>query len=155
MKISDLERSWFSGKMDSQTQHSQNNLMIMRRYIDNLKIDAIKKATDELVSIAIKNGIIFNRVRDMDIKQQNLACKKVVYQDYKQFIKAINGLPLVEREYFKLKLHDNLLVCKKKYYFYAMLLDFENMQKTKIIANSLQTAIKSLNDKNPTLDIVK
>ena len=52
----------------------------------------------------------------MPITKENLASKKIVYQDYKKFIKEINKLPLIEREYIKVKLNENLTECRKKYY---------------------------------------
>lgn len=155
MKISDLEKSWFADTTAAQSPKSQHNLMIMRRYIDNKKKDAINKATDALIFNAIKNGIVFNRLNEMPITKENLASKKIVYQDYKKFIKEINKLPLIEREYIKVKLNENLTECRKKYYFYLIISDYENALKAKTFAKSIKTTIKSINGKNRTLEIVK
>lgn len=155
MKIVDLEKSWFDSRGSLQNSTSKHNLLIMQKYIDAKKRNAIEKSTDALVATAVKNAIVFNRVKNMDINSKNLLSKQVVYGDFKKFIKNLNQLPEIEREYFQCVLQKNLNICYKKYCFYSMMLDFEEAQNAEIIGRAIETVLDSIKGKNPTLEIVK
>ena len=153
MKITDLEKTWFNTQ--ALNNKSKHNLLIMQKYIDAKKRDAIEKSTNALVSTAIKNAIIFNKVKNLEINSKNIACKQVVYIDFKAFIKNLNALPEIEREYFQCVLNQNLKKCYKRYCFYSIILDFEEAEKAEIIGRAIETVLDSLKGKNSTLEIVK
>lgn len=159
MNIKELEKSFFENRVPpkSKKQRAKWEAVnhIMTKHYDSLKLDAINKATDELVNITIKNGIIYNRVNDLKATKETIDCKRVIYSDYKKFISSICALPQVEKEYFVAKLNQNYAKCAKKYAIFTAILDFEEAKRYKVVGRSIKTALKSIEGKNKFLELVK
>ena len=159
MNIKELEKNFFENRVPPADKNQLKKWewinQIMTKYYDQQKLNSINKATDALVNLTIKNGIIFNRVNNLKPTKETIACKKVVYSDYKKFIEAICDLPQIEKEFFVEKLKSNYNSCAKKYALFAALLDFEVAKKYKIVGSSIKTALKSIEGKNKFLELVK
>ena len=159
MNIKELEKSFFENRVPPKNKKKRARWeevnQIMTKHYDSLKLDAINKATDELVNITIKNGIIFNRVNGLKATKDNLDCKRVVYSDYKKFISSVFDLPQVEKEFFVEKLKSNYAKCAKKYAIFAAMLDFEVAKQYKVVGGAIKTALTSIEGKNKFLELVK
>lgn len=159
MNIKELEKSFFENRVPPKNKKQRAKWeevnQIMTKHYDSLKLDAINKATDELVNITIKNGIIFNRVNELDATKDTIECKRVVYSDYKKFISSICDLPQVEKEFVVEKLKSNYAKCAKKYAIFAAMLDFEIAKQYKVVGMSIKTALRSIEGKNKFLELVK
>jgi hypothetical protein len=159
MNIKELEKSFFENRTPPKNKKTRAKWeevnQIMTKHYDSLKLDAINKATDQILYVTIKNGIIFNRVNQLEATKDNLASKRVVYSDYKKFIGALCGLPQVEKEFVVEKLKQNYTKCAKQYAIFVGILDFEEAKQYKIVGDSIKTALKSIEGKNKFLELVK
>ena len=159
MNIKQLEKSFFENRVPPKNKKQRAKWeevnQMMTKYYDQQKLNAIKKATDALVDVTIKNGIIFNRVNQLEATKETISCKKVIYSDYKKFIGAISALPQIEKEFVVVKLKQNYRKCNAKYALFMALLDFEIANKYKIVGKSIKTALNSIDGKNKFLELVK
>lgn len=158
MSIKQMEKSFFENRVMPKNANLQewNEIgEIMQKYYDKQKVTSIKLATDALVNQTIKNGIIFNRVYDLDANQATIGAKRIVYSEYKTFIKSIFALPQIEREFLVAKLNQNYEKCKKNFALNLALLDFETAKKYKVLGKSIKTALSSIEGRNKAIQMVK
>lgn len=158
MSIKQMEKSFFENRVMPKNANLQewNEIgEIMQKYYDKQKVTSIKLATDALVNQTIKNGIIFNRVYDLDANQATIGAKRIVYSEYKTFIKSIFALPQIEREFLVTKLNQDYEKCRRNFAINTALLDFELAGKYRVVGKSIKTALTSIKGQNKALDMVK
>ena len=149
MKVKDYEKAFFENRDKNANEGpARLNDIVMRKYIDAMKVNCINLETKTLINQIIKNGLIFNAVYDMRMMKNYKGQTGEIFRLYNEFIANLNKLPTIEKVYVVIYLKKVAKQLKKNYIIDFALGNLKKANDHKAKVEAIDTALLALNKIN-------
>ncbi|MBR4408030.1 MAG: hypothetical protein IKT27_06915 [Clostridia bacterium] len=118
----------------------------MKNFCSTNNKEILELKIEELINITIKNGLLFNAIRNNRPKNKPIN-SHLIHSQYGEFLDEVRSMPRVDLEYFASKLNQRFKFYADCYCKYSLTLQLGKAEKARELGEAIYSALVYINKK--------